>query len=45
MDNINYKLATILNDEEIIKQISRYEEELARKIGHEVVLIAYAKDK
>ena len=41
----SYKLADITNDKDIINKISRFEEELAKKMGHDVVLIAYTDKK
>lgn len=41
----SYKFANLVKDEEIIKDITRYENELAGKTGQDIVLIAYTKEK
>ncbi len=41
--NNSYKIAPVKDNKEVIGQISKYEEELAKKLGHEVVLILYEK--
>lgn len=43
MDN-NYNLISLANQDEVIHDITRYENELKQKVGQDVVLIAYAKD-
>lgn len=43
--DVDYKLATIKNDERIIEQITKYENELSQEIGQDVILIAYTRDK
>lgn len=43
MDNM-YKIDWLPNQDDVIKDITQYEIELKRKVGKEVVLIAYTKD-
>ena len=40
-----YKLAGIKEKEDILKRITKYEDELAKEIGGDVVLIAYQRDE
>lgn len=44
MDN-NYKFAQMTNKEELLQQITNLEKELSRKIGNDIVLIAYTPQK
>ena len=39
-----YKLESLPNQAEVIKDITKYENELKKKVGKDVVLIAYTKD-
>jgi hypothetical protein len=41
--NTNYALSQIKNNDEVLKQVSKFEEELSKQIGHDVVLIVYDK--
>lgn len=40
-----YKYASITNNNEIISQISQYENEISEKYGNNVILIAYSKEE
>jgi hypothetical protein len=40
----NYRLAAFNNSQDLLEDIARYESEMKRKLGQEVVLIAYTKD-
>jgi hypothetical protein len=42
--NNGYRLASFNNSQDLLKDISRYESDMERKLGQEVVLIAYTKD-
>lgn len=43
MDNL-YKLVSLASQDEVIKDITKYEIELKKKVGQDIVLIAYTKD-
>jgi len=43
MDN-NYNLISLANQDDVIHDITRYENELKQKVGQDVVLIAYSRD-
>jgi hypothetical protein len=43
MDN-SYKLVSLASQDEVIKDITKYENELEKKVGQDIVLIAYTKD-
>ena len=42
--NKSYKLVSLGNQDEVIKDITKYETELKKKIGQDIVLIAYTKE-
>jgi hypothetical protein len=44
MEN-NYKFAQMTNKEELLQQITNLEKELTKKIGNDIVLIAYTPQK
>lgn len=44
MDN-NFKIAPIVNNHELIEDISKLEFELKKKSGMDIVLIAYTKEQ
>ena len=39
-----YKIASLNNKDDIIRDISKYESDLKKKLGQDVVLIAYSKE-
>lgn len=39
-----YNLIPLTNQDDVINDITRYENELKKKVGQDVVLIAYSKD-
>ena len=43
MDNL-YKLVSLTSQDEVIRDITKYETELRNKVGQDFVLIAYTKD-
>jgi hypothetical protein len=43
MDN-SYRLVSLASQDEIIEDITKYEIELEKKVGQDIVLIAYTKD-
>jgi len=42
--NNMYNLISLANQDDVIKDITKYENELKAKVGQDVVLIAYSKD-
>lgn len=40
-----YKIVALNSQDEVIKDITKYEMELKKKVGQDVVLIAYTKEK
>ncbi|MCR4436930.1 MAG: hypothetical protein QHH06_12405 [Clostridiales bacterium] len=43
--NDNYRLASLAKQDDLINEISRYENELTKRTGQDIVLIAYSKEK
>jgi len=43
MEN-NFRLAGLLDRDEVIRQISNYEKELSNRTGEDIVLIAYTRN-
>ena len=40
-----YRIADINKDSQVIRQLTEFENEIAREVGGEVVLIAYQRDE
>lgn len=41
----SFRLAALANSEDLLRDITKFEHELAKKIGSDVVLVAYTRDR